>query len=71
VLEQRAMRRTVPTVSPNRAQTVETVLFRCGGTITRLKPGVNDNENLSRIKNFSDVMFPFVKIIVANAVKAS
>src|SRR5208282_1449498 len=43
VLGQLAICRTVSTVSSNRGQTVETVLFRHDIAVTRLKPGVNEN----------------------------
>jgi hypothetical protein len=64
------MRKIVSTVSSNRGQTVETVLFRHGIAITRLKPGVN--EKYSSIKNRSRVLFFLLcKIIVAIPFEAS
>jgi len=64
------MRKIVSTVSSNRGQTVETVLFRHGIAITRLKLGVN--EKYSSIKNRSRVLFFLLcKIIVAIPFEAS
>jgi hypothetical protein len=64
------MRKTVSTVSLNRGQTVETVLFRHDIAITRLKPGVN--EKYSSIKNCFGVLFFLLrKIIVAIPSEAS
>jgi len=43
------MRKIVSTVSSNRGQTVETILFRHDIALARLKPG--DDEKFSSIKN--------------------